>query len=233
MSETLMIGDLWFDLRRSPRRKTVGITVDRGGELVVSAPDECPLEVVESSARAKLFWIYTKLARKEQLLSPTAPKEFVSGETFYYLGRSYRLRLIAPPETAAPALRLHHGRFLLRRDERECAPEHFIRWYIGHGRPWLERRAALFAGRIGVAPAAVEIRDLGFRWGSCGRGGRVNVHWRTVLLPPRIIDYIVAHELVHLCQSRHDREFWRCLERAMPDFAARKQWLAEHGGRFY
>jgi predicted metal-dependent hydrolase len=67
-------------------------------------------------------------------------------------------------------------------------------------------------------------------WGSCGRG--VNVHWRTILLPPRYIDYILAHELVHLCEPRHNKRFWAALERVMPDFAERKQWLAEQGGRF-
>jgi len=76
----------------------------------------------------------------------------------------------------------------------------------------------------------VQVRDLGYRWGSCGRG--VNVHWRTILLPPRYIDYILAHELVHLCEPRHNKRFWAALERVMPDFAERKQWLAEHGGRF-
>ena len=71
---------------------------------------------------------------------------------------------------------------------------------------------------------------LGFHWGSCSRSGRLNFHWRTILLPPRIIEYGVAHELVHLRELRHNLEFWRRLERVIPDFAARKQWLAENGG---
>jgi len=86
------------------------------------------------------------------------------------------------------------------------------------------------AARIGVTPPTVQVRDLGYRWGSCGRG--VNVHWRTILLPPRYIDYILAHELVHLCEPRHNKRFWTALARVMPDFADRKQWLAEHGSRF-
>jgi len=51
-------------------------------------------------------------------------------------------------------------------------------------------------------------------------------------LPPRIIDYVVVHELVHVIEPRHDRDFWRSVERAMPDFEARKSWLAEHGREF-
>jgi predicted metal-dependent hydrolase len=44
------------------------------------------------------------------------------------------------------------------------------------------------------------------------------------------VDYVVVHELVHLCERKHTREFWRRVERAMPDYARRKAWLAERGG---
>jgi hypothetical protein len=100
-----------------------------------------------------------------------------------------------------------------------------------HGRPWLQHRVEQLAARIGVTPPTVQVRELGYRWGSCGRG--VNVHWRTILLPPRYIDYILAHELVHLCEPRHNKRFWAALKGVMPDFAERKQWLAENGGRFW
>lgn len=235
MSESLTIGDLTFALRWSSRRKTVGLTVERDGSVTLTAPVDCPAEVVEHTARAKLFWVYTKLAQQDLLARPGGVKEFVTGEGFYYLGRSYRLLLIDPTqmEAAIPGLRLHQGRFLLRRDARSQARRHFLGWYTQHGRPWLQRRVDLFAERIGVAPRGVAVQDLRFRWGSCGADGTLNFHWRTVLLPPRISDYIVAHELVHLHAPHHGVEFWRRLERTMPDFAARKQWLAENGGRFY
>jgi predicted metal-dependent hydrolase len=50
-----------------------------------------------------------------------------------------------------------------------------------------------------------------------------------VLLPPPVIEYVVVHELVHLIEPHHTPAFWTRVERAMPDFAARKQWLAESG----
>ena len=230
MSESLVIGDLYFELHRSNRRKTVGITIDRSGELLLTAPDDCPLELIERIAEEKRFWIYTKLAEKELLFQHYEKKEFVSGEGFYYLGRSYRLLLVVP--TQSVALRLHQGRFMLRSDEQSHAQEHFIGWYTQHAQPWLERQVNLYAMRIGIAPRIVQVQDLGFRWGSCSCKGNLNFHWRTILLPPRIIEYIVVHELVHLHEPHHDTEFWKRLERAMPDFASRKQWLAENGSRF-
>jgi len=69
----------------------------------------------------------------------------------------------------------------------------------------------------------------GYRWGSCGAGGLLNFHWRTILLPPQIVGHVVVHELVHLAEAHHAPAFWARVERALPDFTTRKQRLAEHG----
>ncbi len=107
----------------------------------------------------------------------------------------------------------------IRCDEREHAQEHFIQWYKENGLPWIEERVQLFAPRIGVEPGGVVVRELGYRWGSCSRGDTLNFHWRAVQLPPRITEYVIVHELVHLLEPHHKPAFWKRLERAMPDYA--------------
>ncbi len=233
MRDTLLVEGLAYELRRSARRRTVGITVDRDGSLVISAPEDCPEEVIEKAAREKRPWVRARLAEKRLLSPPRAPREYVTGEGFYHLGRSYRLLLIDPQEDdGVPPLRLRGGRFELRRDERHRAEKHFVAWYVRNGRPWVRRRVDLFADRIGVYPTSVDVRELGYRWGSCGPGGNLNFHWRTVSLPPRMVEYVVVHELVHLAEPHHGAEFWRRLGRVLPDFKDRKRWLAENGHRF-
>ncbi len=225
--EILTVEDLDFEVRRSRRRKTIEITVDRGGELVVSAPEDCPVARMQDFVRDKRFWIYTKLAEKELLAQPVGKKQLVSGEGFPYLGRSYRLLLVDHQDVP---LKLERGRFRLRRAGVAAGREHFIRWYRAHAQSWLERRVAGWAPRLETQVAEVRVLDLGFRWGSCGQGGTVNFHWAVILLPPRIVDYVIVHELVHLHEQHHTPEFWRRLERAMPDFERRKAWLARRGG---
>jgi hypothetical protein len=78
----------------------------------------------------------------------------------------------------------------------------------------------------------IRVLDLGFRWGSCSPGGALNFHWATLLLPSSVVDYVVVHELVHLHESHHTPEFWRRVERAMPDYERRQKWLAKHGGSY-
>jgi predicted metal-dependent hydrolase len=231
-NDSLVVDGLAYELRRSPKRTTIGITVDRDGSLILTAPDDCPEETIEQTARKKQLWVHTKLAEKRLLFRPTAPKEYVTGEGFHHLGRSYRLLLMEASEDDASTPALRRGRFELRRDERDRAAEHFVAWYVRNGQPWIERRVGLLTGRVGAAPASIAVRELGYRWGSCGSGGALNFHWRTVCLPPRIIEYVIVHELVHLVEAHHGEDFWKRVERVLPDFDDRKRWLAENGPRF-
>src|SRR5438128_1866101 len=107
--------------------------------------------------------------------------------------------------------------------------DHMVAWYTAHAQSWLAERTERLASRVGISPERVLVRDLGYRWGSCGKDGTVNFHWKSVLLPPRIVEYVVVHELVHLGEPLHSPNFWLRVERAMPDFGNRRQWLAEHG----
>lgn len=218
--------DLQFIVRRSGRRRTMQITVERTGELVLCAPPDVDDAHLRKFVAEKRFWIYTKLAEKDRLKRSVPRKEFVGGEGFLYLGRSHRLKLV--DEQGVP-LKLVNGRFALRRDALPTAREHFIRWYSERAKAWLAVKVGEYQSRMEVAPAGVKVQDLGYRWGSCGKGDWLYFHWKSILLPARIAEYVVVHEIAHLHEPHHTPAFWLRVERAMPDFAQRKAWLAEHG----
>ena len=91
---TLQIDDLQFEVRRSARRRSLEITVDRGGELILSVPTDCPDERLQDFVRRKRMWIYQQLARKEATSAAVRPKEFVDGATHrkYYWKGNYPQR---------------------------------------------------------------------------------------------------------------------------------------------
>lgn len=223
---SLQMGDLQFTVRASARRKTMQITVERDGELVLSAPPKVNEARLRAFVQEKRFWIYTKLAEKDRLQRQVPRKEFVGGEGFLHLGRSHRLKLV--DEQDVP-LKLAGGRFCLRRDALAAAREHFIRWYSERAKAWLSSRVAQYRSRMEVEPAGVKVQDLGYRWGSCGKSDWLYFHWKAILLPARIAEYVVVHEIAHLHEPHHTPAFWLRVERAMPDYAQRKAWLAEHG----
>jgi predicted metal-dependent hydrolase len=223
---TLTIDNLVFSVRRSSRRQTLEITVERDGSLTVAAPAECPDTDIEAFVREKKVWILGKLIEKEQRTRPPVVKEYVTGEGFYYLGKTFRLMLV---DAQAVALKLEHGRFKLARELADDGRAQFVRWYTTRARCWLDQRVHRLAARVGVEPRAIHVRDLGYRWGSCSPRARLSFHWRVATLPPSIAEYVLVHELTHLAVHRHGPVFWRRIERVLPDWKASKDWLADHG----
>jgi predicted metal-dependent hydrolase len=222
----MLVNDLRFEVRRSRLRRAMEITVDRGGELILSAPPQVKEATLRDFVQRKRMWVYKQLARQEAFTRETPRKVFTDGEGFAYLGRNYRLRLVAESDAA---VKLVGGRFVMPRSLARDGRGHLIRWYADRGRDWIASVVADHAARMEVMPAGVRVQDLGYRWGSCGKGQWLYFHWKTMLLPARIAEYVVVHEMAHLHEPHHAPGFWRRVERAMPDYERRKAWLSEKG----
>jgi predicted metal-dependent hydrolase len=125
----------------------------------------------------------------------------LDGEGFLYLGRSYRLRLV---KEADAAVKLGGGRFVMPAALARDGREHLIRWYRERAQSWLTAKVEDYAARMEVAPAGVKVQDLGYRWGSCGKGDWLYFHWKTILLPARIAEYVVVHRC-RICMNHITR----------------------------
>jgi predicted metal-dependent hydrolase len=187
MTETLQLGELVFEVRRSARRKTLGLTVDRAGELVAHVPFGTPVEDLTRWINKKLLWVYRKLALKQEAAPKVHAPEYVSGEAFCYLGRRFSLKVVAKQERP---FQFDGTRFILRRDARP-AEAHFRRWYLETGTEWLRHRVERLSHHTTRMPNTIEVRDLGFRWGSCGKAGVLYFNWKVLQLPVRLLDYII------------------------------------------
>ena len=134
---SMQVEELRFTVRRSERRTTMQITVERSGNLILSAPPGVSERKLRDFVEQKRFWIYMKLAEKDRLQRQVPRKEFVGGEGFLYLGRSHRLKLVGEQDQP---LKMSAGRFVMRRDALSDAREHFVRWYSERARAWLSGR---------------------------------------------------------------------------------------------
>lgn len=234
MNELLSISNIAVQVRRSDRRHSIGLTIERDGSVVAAVPFTVPLGEVERQLRSRGVWLHSALARREALTVAKATKQYVSGEGFHYLGRSYRLRVLRMIDAGSniPELRLFQGMFHLRADRSERGRECFTRWYSTKAESWLAANLPRLQRRVGIDVRCVSVMDLGFRWASCSRNGRVNFHWRTILLPSELVEYIVLHELCHLIEHNHTPRFWSLVRRADRDCERKERWLKENGGRY-
>lgn len=90
-------------------------------------------------------------------------------------------------------------------------------------------RVAHFAPRVGVTPGTVLVKDIGFRWAACQPSGNLHFHWKCLMAPLTVLDYIVVHELCHLHQRDHSDAFWNEVDKVLPDYRERKEWLRVRG----
>ena len=228
------IDSLEYRLRRS-NRKSMGISIERDGKMMVTAPHQAELLDIEKFVSEKRTWIYQKLAKKNALNREGPKREFVNGQGFLYLGKSYRLKLnndagIRSGRSSRMApLRLWHGYFELVETEKANARNHFISWYRKQIKKQLKERIPRYDKRIGVKVKDVRIIDLGHRWASCGKNGSINFNWRSVMAPVWVFDYILVHELVHMIERGHTDRFWRLVSRVIPDYEEYARWLNENG----
>jgi len=212
-------------------RSTADIVVERDGRVVVRAPAHLPDERVEDIVEAKRYWIYKTLAEWRDLNATRLLREYRNGEGFLYLGRSYRLLLVA--EQTEPVL-LKGGRFCLRRDfvdqgDISSAQAAFRDYYIARGMERLTERVRYYAPKVGFNPAGIDVRELGHRWASCSPNGKLAFHWKCMMAPQTIIDYIVVHELCHFHYLDHTAAFWNEVDKVMPAYRERKEWLKVNG----
>lgn len=223
MNKKLIVADLEFEIRRSSRRKTFGLTVDRAGELVVHSTAHADDEELRRWVEGKLLWVHRKLLLKDENVQSINCLETVTGESIAYLGQNYRLKIV---EEQDRPLSFDGQWFYLRKRNRRVASRCFQQWYQDKGVHWLTERVKFWEPKAGKTPSEVSVGELGFRWGSCGKNGVLHFHWRLLQLQVRLIDYVIAHELVHLHEHNHTKEFWRILDRVMPDWPERKEELS-------
>ena len=211
------------------------MTIDPKAGLLVTAPGTTPVARLDAVVRTKAKWVTERLKRSSDIPPPLPGREFVSGETFMYLGRQVRLR-VGRHEGPAP-IRLHGG-WLELPIPGDLGPAHRSRYARAAMVDWYRRLAAIRFPRLVEAWAAkadlrfkkVVVTEQAKRWGSCS-DGTLRLNWRIIQAPKSLVDYVVAHEVVHLAHEHHGPAFWSALGRLMPDYEARKARLKEVGPR--
>lgn len=227
---TLRLDGMPVPVDTGGKSRKATLTIERDGSLRLTAAPDVERPELERFLASKRAWIYGKLAEKESHAHTPVTKELVNGEGYFYLGRSHQLRIL---DTDDRRVSLQRGKLVLPRSLSDSGHQQIITWYRTTGAAWLQPRAKDWATRLRVNPQAIEVADLGSKWGSALPSGRVRIHWATMQLRPALVEYVLAHELAHLREPHHGPAFWQLLGRAMPDFDQRKKQLADTGASLW
>jgi predicted metal-dependent hydrolase len=208
--------------------KRLRIVVRPNLRVHVRAPDGYSEDEIHQAIRSKAPWIAKQLDALAAFHPLPVPHRYISGETFIYLGRQYRLK-VEEGRTTKAKLR---GRFLhiAVRDKHDSTlvRNAVTSWYRTRAKEVFRRyldACMKVVGRHGIANPILEIRDMRTRWGSCSASGRVILNLRLIQAPVHCIEYVAMHELCHLAHHNHSQAFYRLLTRCMPDWVKRKMVL--------
>lgn len=205
-------------------RKTISITVKPTGDVVVIAPATATLSQVAQRVRRRVPWIIRQRERFRQIGQHETPvRQFISGETHYYLGRQYRLRVTsgAPEQVTFQSGRLSIT--VLPDSPPDYIAALLTSWYRSRANLLI---VPLFKKCLQKLPVDAERKEtivcrltrMSRRWGSCSPSGIVRLHPDLIRTSRGCIEYIIWHELAHLIEPNHAKAFYTLQERLMPDW---------------
>ena len=197
------------------------------GRVRLAAPLRVSNEAVRLAVIGKLGWIKRQRCKFEAQTRQSR-REMVSGESHYFLGRRYRLRVIEHNGARRVVLRNRsslelHVRQQTNQKERERVLQ---RWYRERLRALIPPLLTKWAAILGVEPAAWGIKRMKTKWGACNAAtGRVWLNLELAKKPVQCLEYIVVHELMHLLERHHNDRFISRMDRYLPHWRLHRQEL--------
>ncbi len=208
-------------------RKSLEIAVHPDKSVVVKAPKTSTLEAIEEKIKKRARWIKRQIAYFNQFDPRTPDRKYVGGESHLYLGRKYRLKI----ETSdKDKVLLKNGYFCI---EATSSLPHHIEQLMDD---WYRRRAKMYLSKIfddcwegfkksDLNKPNLKLQKMDKRWGSLSGKGQLTLNVNLIQTPKECVEYVVIHELCHLIHHNHGTEFYKLLDRTLPDWMKRKHKL--------
>lgn len=204
------------------RRKTLAITIDAFGRLIVRAPHRCDESRIFAFIQEKESWILRKKAEK-QGAGIELPPENLDGYEIMLLGKKCKIHVI---ETAmvrydreTPALYLPSKK----------TKERLLKWLKDNAKRIFAAATANAAERMDVTYKSVSVNSAKSRWGSCSHENAIHYSFRLIYAPKEVVEYVIVHELAHTKYKNHSKAFWAEVEKYVPDWKQKRKWLKLHG----
>lgn len=204
------------------RRKTLSISIDSFGRLIVRAPYDCSEERIFAFLNEKERWILQKQFEKAGA-GMRLPPEDLDGYEFMLLGKNCRITLVKKRKISFDS-----------EDRRVYLPiknsrERLVTWLKANAKRIFTAVTEQKAQEMGVTFKSVTITSAKTRWGSCAYDNAIRYSFRLLYAPKDVIEYIVVHELAHTLHKDHSPAFWAEVEKYLPDYKAKRKWLEVHG----
>lgn len=209
-----------YEIVRS-KRKTLAMTVDKNGRVIVRAPLKYPIEEIERFVGSKSEWLEKHTSAANDRNSERIRRLSAPPEALPFLGELVSVVNEQPYGYSDGCFKLPENRSL------ESLIPYLRKLYMNIAKETLAKRTALLADRMNIRINAVKINSAKTRWGSCSAQKNINLSWKLIAADSKLIDYVIVHELCHTMHMNHSPSFWAEVERYIPDYIERREALKD------
>lgn len=208
-------------------RKTLGLEVLPDLRIIVKVPLDTTLTEIEAFLTRKWHWLEKQLSELRKLKKTTSEKQYVTGESFHYLGRQYMLYV---EESDADQVKLERGKLHLYTTKSLRNGTHnqwLIEQWYAYRRNIIFKQEYLRALKLFDYQKMPQLRErnMARRWGSYTTDNKVSLNPKLIQAPREAIFYVCVHELCHVNNNKHDQKFYKEMDKLIPNWRIVKDHL--------
>lgn len=211
-------------------RESLSLTIFPDLTIQLKAPLGVTESQIEVFLQKKWYWMKKQLRYFENYKHKRYKREYISGESYYYLGKQYQL-IVQKEKTDSVALM--RGRLFVKTllpKSLRIVRRLLLNWYAKQSRHFFRERFEQMQKKFDYRTfPLLEIRDMNARWGSYTKSGKVVLNPKLIYVSMECIDYVITHELCHVRYKNHDQKFYSLLDRKSPRWKKIKEKLEESG----
>ncbi|WP_412972952.1 M48 family metallopeptidase [Glaciecola sp. MF2-115] len=219
----------------STKSNKVVIKVHPDQRVVATAPAHTSDESIDNAITKRARWVWNNIQEFAAQNEHVLPKRYVSGETQFYLGKRYVLKILSDQDEQqgkAGQVKLTRGRFVVTlptaTNDRGASTKYLLeQWYIYRAKYIFRERLNYMLQKATWVDGLPSFRVMTMKtqWGSCSTKGNLMLNPHLVKAPKECIDYVILHELCHIAEHNHSEKFWRLLTQVMPEWKGLKSRL--------
>jgi len=226
-----------YTIRRSRRAKKTRIIVT-AEKVEVVAPLRVSERKIHDFVKSKQDWIETateKVLKNRQALKKMAPEKYRDGASVTFRGKSKKIQL---KFTASKIVNVVFDQQIFtvelpadrsQENNHQAIKLALMDWMQNQALKDVKSMIDEYAEKYNLYPRRVRIKTQKSRWGSCGIHNDINLNWLLMLAPPKVMEYVVIHELCHIQERNHSANFWLLVEKHCPDYREHRLWLKQNG----
>ncbi len=202
------------------------------------APLRVSERIIHNFVKSQQDWVIAakdKVEKNKQAIKKIAPEQYKDGVSIPFRGEQRiiqlhfqvikQIKIIDEP----PIIKLYLPLALEQENIHETTRHALVNWMKKQAAVEVKKAIDIYAEKYNLFPRFVRIKTQKSRWGSCGIHNDINLNWLLILTPPKVMEYVVIHELCHIQERNHSANFWHLVEKHCPDYRQHRLWLKQNG----